>query len=102
MIARVVVFEDIDVSAARTTIDEATEIIRPLVEGLPGYRGVLELATEDGKFLSMTLFDSMENAQAAEPTYDGEMPAKLGHIFRRWAGRRTAVDHYEVVGEDRR
>jgi hypothetical protein len=29
------------------------------------------------------------------------MPAKLGHIFEQWAGTRTSVGQFMVVGEDR-
>jgi hypothetical protein len=100
MIARVAAFEGIDVAAAQASMDEATAVIRPMVQGLAGYEGSLELATMDGKFLSVTFFDSAENAAAAEPTFDEEMPAKLGHIFEQWAGTRTSVDLYQVVGRD--
>jgi len=102
MIARVASFEGVNVDAARNTMDEAEAIIRPMVEGMNGYRGALELVSDDGKFLSITLFDSLDNAQAAEPVFDQDMPAKLGHIFEQWAGRRVGVDRYEVAGEDRR
>jgi hypothetical protein len=101
MVARVAIFEGIDVEAAQATMDEAEAIIRPLLEALPGYQGVTELASADGRFISITLFDSEENAQAAEPTFDQEMPAKLGHIFEQWAGTRTSVGQFMVVGEDR-
>jgi hypothetical protein len=100
MIARVASFEGIDVQAAQQSMEETEAIIRPMVEGLSGYRGALELVSPEGKFLSITLFDSLENAQAAEPTFDKEMPQQLGHIFERWAGRRVSVDRYEVAGQD--
>lgn len=102
MVARVAMFEGIDVEQAQKTMEEADAIIRPLVESLTGYEGALELATMDGKFVSVTFFDSDENAKAAEPTFDEEMPRKLGHIFETWGGRRTSVDLYQVVGERRR
>ena len=101
MFARVATFEGINVEAAQSSMDEAEAIIRPTLSALPGYEGALELATQDGKFLSITLFDSIENASAAESTFDVELPAKLGHIFQQWAGTRTSVDHYMVVGDDR-
>ena len=69
---------------------------------LPGYSGGLELVSADGKFLSIALFDTMENAEAAEPTFDEEMPAKLGHLFQEWEGNRVSVDRYHVAGDDRR
>ena len=99
MIARVASFEGINVQAAQASMEEAEAVIRPLVEGLAGYEGHLELATQDGKFLSITLFDSEENASAAEPTFDQEMPKQLGQLFESWGGHRTSVDRYQVVSE---
>jgi hypothetical protein len=82
-------------------MDEAESIIRPMVEKLAGYQGHLELVASDGKVLSITLFDSEENAQAAEPTFDQEMPRQLGDIFKDWEGRRVSVDRYKVLAESR-
>ena len=101
MIARVASFEGIDVQAAQASMDEAEAIIRPLVDGLAGYQGHLELATQDGKFLSITLFDSEDNADAAERTFDEEMPKQLGQLFQSWGGHRTSVDRYQVVSDSR-
>ncbi|HYX89151.1 MAG TPA: hypothetical protein VE753_07265 [Gaiellaceae bacterium] len=99
MVARVASFEDVNVQAAERTMDEAESIIRPLVEGLTGYKGHLELLASDGKVLSITLFDSEENAQAAEPTFDEEMPRRLGDMFKDWEGRRISVDRYKVLSK---
>ena len=101
MFARVATFEGINVQAAQASMEEAEAIIRPTLAALPGYQGAVELANQDGKFLSVTFFDSMENATASESTFDEELPAKLGHIFQEWAGTRTSVDHFMVVGDDR-
>jgi hypothetical protein len=101
MIARVASFEGIDVQAAQASMDEAEAVIRPLVEGLGGYKGHLELATQDGKFISITLFDTEENASAAEPTFDQELPKQLGQLFESWGGHRTSVDRYQVVSDSR-
>ena len=102
MVARVAMFEGINVEEAQKTMPEADAIIQPLVEGLDGYAGELGLATTDGKFVSITFFDSMESAEAAEETFDKVMPEKLGHIFETWGGRRTSVDRFEVVADRRR
>ena len=102
MVARVAMFEGINVEEAQKTMDEADAIIKSLVDDLPGYQGELGLATMDGKFLSITFFDSRENAEAAEETFDKVMPEKLGHIFEQWGGKRTAVDRFEVVADRRR
>jgi hypothetical protein len=102
MVARVARFEGIDVEAAQRTMGEADAIIRPLVEGLAGYRGQLDLATADGKYMAVTLFDSAEEAHAAESTFDEEMPRRLGDLFNQWGGRRVSVEVYEVVADARR
>src|SRR5262249_5673235 len=86
VVARVARFEGVNVEAAEATMGEADAIIRPLVENLAGYRGHLDLVTADGKVLSITLFDSEEDAQAAEPTFNEDMPRQLGHLFKDWAG----------------
>jgi hypothetical protein len=101
MVARVASFEGVNVQEAERTMDQAESIIRPLVEGLAGYQGHLELLASDGKVLSITLFDSEENAQAAEPTFDQEMPRRLGDLFKDWEGRRVSVDRYKVLAESR-
>jgi hypothetical protein len=100
-IARVAIFEGINVEAARASMDEAEAIIAPMVAALPGYEGMTQLASYDGKFISITIFDTPENATAAESTFDQDLPAALGHIFQEWAGTRTSVGQYVVVGEDR-
>ena len=50
--------------------------------------------------MSVTLFDTEANAEAAERTFDEVLPAKLGHLFEGWAGRRVSVDRYNVVSHD--
>jgi hypothetical protein len=102
MFARVAAFEGVNVEAAKATMEEALGVIRPLVEGLAGYRGQLELGAANGKVLSITFFDSEEDAQAAEPTFDQDMPRALGDIFKDWAGRRVSVDLYNVGADERR
>jgi hypothetical protein len=100
-VARVAIFEGVNMEAAKATMEEAEAVIRPIVQGLAGYEGTRELASADGRFISVTFFDSEENARAAEPTFDEEMPQKLGHIFEQWEGTRTSVGIFQVVGEDR-
>jgi hypothetical protein len=101
MIARVASFEGVNIERAEQTMDAAQAIIRPLIEGLAGYQGFLELVSSDGKALSITLFDSEENAAAAEQTFDEEMPRRLGELFKDWEGRRVSVDRYRVLAEER-
>jgi hypothetical protein len=101
MVARVATFEGVNVQAAERTMDQAEAAIRPLVEGLTGYQGSLQLLSPEGKFASITFFDTEANAQAAEPTFDEEMPRKLGQLFEDWEGRRTSRDVYRVVADSR-
>jgi len=101
MVARVASFEGVNVEVARSTMDEANAVIRPLVEGLAGYHGHLDLVAADGKVLSITLFDTAEDARAAESTFDEEMPRRLGDLFRDWAGRRLSVDVFDVLTNER-
>jgi hypothetical protein len=101
MIARVAIFEGVNVAEFERTLGEAESVIRPMVENLSGYQGSLELMAPSGKGLSITFFDTDEHAQAAEPTFDQEMPQKLGHIFETWEGRRVSVDRYNVAADSR-
>jgi hypothetical protein len=99
MIARVATFEDVNVEEVDRTMGEAEAIMRPMVEGLAGYAGYLDLMSSGGRVLSIALFDSEENARSAEQTFDEEMPRKLGDIFRSWEGRRVSVEHYSVLAD---
>ena len=101
MIARVASFEGVNVEVAKRTMDQADELIRPMLEGLDGYEGHLDLIAPNGHVLSITLFDSQEDAEAAEPTFDEEMPRQLGHLFKDWEGRRVSVERYDVIAESR-
>jgi len=100
MIARVASFEGVNVEAARGTMDEAEARIRPLMEGLDGYAGTLQLVG-GGKAISVSFFDSEENARAAEPTFDEVMPRELGDLFAQWEGRRVSVDLMDVAVDER-
>ena len=102
MVARVARFEGVDVEEAQRTMEAATAVIRPLVEGLAGYHGQLDLVTQDGQVISVTFFDTDENAQAAEQTFDEELPRQLGDLFGGWEGRRVSVDRFMVVADERR
>jgi hypothetical protein len=101
MVARVAAFEGINVQEAERTMGEAESIVRPMMEELTGYQGFLELVSPNGKGLSITLFDSEENARAAEQTFDEEMPQKLGNLYKSWEGRRLSVERYTVMADSR-
>ncbi|HET7128133.1 MAG TPA: hypothetical protein VFJ93_03555 [Gaiellaceae bacterium] len=101
MVARVARFEGMDIAKAQETMGEAEGIIRPIVEGMQGFAGRMDLAG-NGEFISITLFDSAEDAAAAEQTFDEEMPKKLGHLYQSWGGRRAATGVFEVVSDVRK
>jgi hypothetical protein len=101
MVARVARFEGVNIAEAQRTMDEADSIIAPLVEGLQGYRGDLFLAAQGGDVISVSFFESAEDAQAAERTFDEEMPRALGDLFQGWEGRRVSAGVYEVVSDTR-
>jgi hypothetical protein len=102
MYARVARFEGVNVPAAESTMDEAEDVIRPMVEALAGYAGQLELMASSGDVLSITFFDSEQDAEAAEQTFDEVMPQKLGKLFSEWGGRRVSVGRYKVLYDGRR
>jgi hypothetical protein len=99
MIARVAAFEGMDFGEVERSTTDAESMVVPIFEGLAGYQGHLQLAAQNGKMLSIVLFDSVEHADAAEGVFDEEMPRKLGEIFETWAGRRISVDRYRVLGD---
>jgi hypothetical protein len=101
MVARVARFEGMDMAKAQETMDEAEAIIRPIVEGMPGFAGRMDLAG-DGEFISITLFDSAGDAAAAEQTFDEELPKQLGALYQSWGGRRAAVGVFQVVSDVRK
>jgi hypothetical protein len=102
MVARVAHFEGVNIDQAQQQMEAAAAVIRPLVDGLAGYAGQLDLVSRDGHVISVTFFDSDENARAAEQTFDEEMPRRLGDLFKGWEGRRVSVDRYMVVADERR
>ena len=99
MVARVAIFEGVDIDQAVATFGEADARVRPLLEALSGYRGYVDLGSDSGKVISVVLFDSDADADAAEPTFDEEMPRALADLFEGFAGRRVSVERYRVLNE---
>jgi hypothetical protein len=89
MCARVASFEGTDVERLREQAGG-----RPPDELIPaGLRGVLSLADAEGKRqLFITLFDSRDQIEAAEPIFE-RMGDQIPEDVR---GRRVSVDYYEV------
>jgi hypothetical protein len=102
MFARVATFESTDPAADEKLMGQAIEIVEPIIRGLTGIQGYMELADRSsGKSLSISLFDTEENALAAETVFDEEMPRALGDLMQQFSGRRTGVDRYDVLVDER-
>ena len=103
MFVRVAVFEGADMDSATGTVDEVRERVAPLFENMEGFKGYLDLAdSSTGKMMTLSFFDSEDAMQAAEPVFDEDMPRAIGpEIMQGFGGRRTAVERYEVVDQER-
>jgi hypothetical protein len=88
MWARVASFEGTDVERMRA------EAARPPDRMPEGLRGAFGLAdAEGGRQLFITLFDTREAIEAAEPMFE-QMGDEIPEEIR---GRRVSKDYYEVV-----
>lgn len=102
MYARIATFESTDPAADEQLMSKAMEIVEPIIRGIPGIQGHMELADpSSGKSLSISLFDTEENAIAAEPIFDEEMPKALGDLMNQFSGRRIGVERYAVLVDER-
>ena len=99
MVARVAVFEGVELDQAVETMPEADRRVRHLLEALPGYRGYCDIGSAGGTVISVALFDSDADADAAEQTFDKEMPEALGDLFEGFSGRRVSVERFVVLNE---
>jgi hypothetical protein len=102
VVARVATFESTDPAADEQLMGQAMEIVEPMIRGLNGIQGFMELADlKSGKSLSISFFDTEEDAVAAEPVFDEEMPRALGDLMQQFSGRRTGVDRFDVLVDER-
>ena len=102
MHARIATFESTDVAADEKLMDQVMDIAQPIIRGMEGIQGHMELVDRSsGKALSISLFDTEENAVAAEPIFDEEMPKALGELMQQFSGRRTSVERYDVLVDER-
>ena len=88
MWARVASFEGTDVERMRA---EANRPPDRMPEGLRGAFGLAD--AESGRQLFITLFDTREAIEAAEPMFE-QMGDEISEEVR---GRRVSKDYYEVV-----
>ena len=102
MFARIATFESSDPAADEKLMGEAAKIVEPIIRGMNGIQGYMELADRGtGKSLSISFFDTAENALAAEPIFEEEMPHALGDLMRQFSGSRISVERYEVLVDER-
>jgi hypothetical protein len=102
MYARIATFESTDPAADEKLMGQAMEIVEPIIRGMTGIQGHMELVDRSsGKSLSISLFDSEESAIAAEPIFDEEMPKALGELMQQFSGRRIGVERYDVLVDER-
>jgi hypothetical protein len=100
--ARIATFESTDPAADEQLMGQAAQIVEPIIRGMKGIQGHMELADQkSGKSLSISFFDTEENAIAAEPIFDEEMPRALGDLMNQFSGRRTSVERYAVLVDER-
>jgi hypothetical protein len=100
--ARIATFESTDAAADEKLMDQVMDIAQPIIRGMEGIQGHMELVDRSsGKALSISLFDTEENAVAAEPIFDEEMPKALGELMQQFSGRRTSVERYDVLVDER-
>jgi hypothetical protein len=100
--ARIATFESTDPDADEKILGQAMAIVEPIIRGMTGIQGYMELLDRSsGKSLSISLFDTEENATAAEPTFDEEMPKALGDLMQQFSGRRVSVERYDVLVDER-
>ena len=88
MWARVASFEGVDVERMR---QEANRPPGAMPEGLRGAFGLVD--AETGRQLFVTLFDTREAIEAAEPMFE-QMGDEIGEEIR---GKRVSKDYYEVM-----
>ena len=103
MFVRIATFEGVDIAAAEATTEQVREVVKPLFENMDGWKGYLDLAVRSsGKMLTLAFFETDQAMQAAEPVFEEEMPRVIGpEIMQGFTGRRTSVDRYEVIDQER-
>jgi hypothetical protein len=97
MYARVATFEDVDISRAKDVESAIRERALPRIKELSGWSGSITLVDrEQRRVVTIGFFQTKEDIEAAEPTYE-QIPSLLPDDLRQIvAGTRRSVDVYEV------
>ena len=102
MFARMATFQVTDPDAFAGVADRVREAVEPVVESLPGWQGATQMLDRNGgKMVVIHYFDSEENMQAAEETFE-TMPQRFDEDLReriqQIASGRQSVDKLQVLG----
>ena len=98
MFARVAEFEGIDASKAEAAVPVARERAVAILQNVAGWQGGMQLLDRDsGKLMVLQVFDSKENMEAAESTFE-TMPQQLGpEVGEMLAGKTPSVSKFEIM-----
>jgi hypothetical protein len=95
MYARVATFEDVDAQRTEQLPQAASDRLRSILQGMPGWQGLLRFIDHETRTLMLVhLFDTEENARAAEATFE-DMPNQVPEV-RDTAGRRSSVRYFNM------
>ncbi len=101
MFARIATFEGIDAGTSEDVMQRVRDRAVSILEGMPGWQGGMQLIDRSGgRVMTISFFDTEENMQAAEPTFES-MPQQIPEV-REMAGGRSSVQRFEVLAETRR
>lgn len=85
----------LEIDTLRVAVDDALEVfeteVLPDLRAQPGYRGVYVLATQDGRGVLMSLWDTADQADASGGAYAETLERYLT-LFKAPPGR----EHYQV------
>jgi hypothetical protein len=100
MYARISRFEGI--TATPELAAQVEEALGPILDGLDGWQGSIQLLDESGtNAVTINFFDTAESMAAAEPTFEA-LAERLGELREQLGGSRASIEHYQVVSERRR
>ena len=106
MFARMATFSVSDSSEYAEVGERIREAAQPILDSLPGWQGAMQmLDRENGTIAILHVFDTEENMQAAESTFETlpeRFPEELRERMRAIAGGRQSVQRFEVLGDTRR
>lgn len=96
MYARVATFEGVVLDRAEELPQEASDRLREILQGIQGLQGILRFIDREKRTLMLIhLFDSEENARAAEQTFE-DMPSEVPAV-REEAARRSTVEFFDMT-----